>query len=77
MSEEKLDSVSTDAEKEKASQQGWSEDYKGDPENFRTAKDFLAKGKEIAGIQTERVENLAKQNEELLTEIKSMKDDFK
>lgn len=55
-----IDQVSTDAEKEKARAQGWADGdaWKGDPENFRTAKEFLQKGEEILPVLKERLDNV-------------------
>ena len=66
---EEIDSVSSDEEKQAAAEMGWADkpDFRGDPEKWRPAKEFLERGKNILPILKERNEKLVKDMAELKT----------
>lgn len=72
-------------EEESARKSGWvpKEEFNGDPAIWRDAKEFNERGKEIAGIQTERLEsankkidNLEKQMSTFMNEQKKEREEF-
>ena len=71
------DSISTEEEKQRAQAQGWADadQWKGNPEGWRTAKEFLKKGDEILPILKERVDTLIGQVSGLQTAL-SRKDEI-
>lgn len=56
---------------EMAREQGWTpqDEYKGDPDNWKSAEKFIEVGKKISAVQSER-------NDKLLREISSLKNDI-
>lgn len=61
-----LDSVSSDEEKESATKQGWTDrdEWRGDPEKWVSAQEFLERGERYVPILKERFANLESKYDE-------------
>ena len=66
-----VDNTQEVSAEDKARAQGWrpQEEYNGNPDNWKTAEQFIEDGNKIAPIQKER-------NDRLTSEIMNMKNDF-
>jgi len=62
-------------EEEKARKQGWvpQEEFKGDPEIWRSAEEFNKRGEEILPIVKERLEKTLSQNDQILKDNQDIK----
>lgn len=68
------DTISSDAEKEAAGKQGWTDKdvYKGDPEAWKPAKQFIEDGEKIAGLQVKKAKALEEGMTNMASQLKEV-----